>query len=106
MPKRDPNKTPRSKVRAALRRLSLRSRERNAALKREKYTCERCGRKQSKAKGRDPETTVDAVQAHHRAGIARWEQLIDLVYELLLTSPVTWEVLCKECHKECHKEDI
>jgi hypothetical protein len=41
MSKRKPS-TPRSKVRAALRQLWLRSRERAAACKAESYTCEEC----------------------------------------------------------------
>ena len=68
--KRLPN-TPRSKVRAALRQLWLRSRERAAALKREKYTCQRCGVKQSKAKGKEQK-----VEVHHKEGIGNWEIVI------------------------------
>ena len=45
--------TPRSKIRNVLRRyVWLRSRERAAALKREKYSCMECKKKQSKAKGK------------------------------------------------------
>ena len=97
MGKRQPG-TPRSKVRAALRLLSLRSRERAAALKREGYCCERCGVKQSKAKGKEV-----AVQVHHREGIGNWDKVIDLIYEELLCSPDKFEVLCKLCHKEIKK---
>ncbi len=74
MSKRLPN-TPRSTVRAALRQLWLRSRERAAALKRDQYTCQVCGRKQSKAKGKEFD-----VQVHHKDGIGNWEQVIDSVY--------------------------
>lgn len=87
--------TPRSKVRQALRQLSLRCRERSDAMKREKYTCERCGTKQSKAKGREV-----AVEAHHRHGLIEWEKLIDEVYRVLLVPSAQWEILCVKCHDE------
>ena len=86
------NKTPRSRVIAALRRLWLRSRERAVALKREGYCCEKCGKKQSVAKGKEVKLEV-----HHKEGI-EWEQLIDLVFEQLLCNPEKLEVLCKDCH--------
>ena len=92
MPKRSES-TPRSKVREALRRLSLRSRERNAALRRDKYTCQHCGSKQSKAKGREV-----AVEVHHKNGVL-WDVLIDIVYEMLLCHPDDLITLCKSCHQ-------
>lgn len=85
--------TPRSKVRAALRQLFLRSRERAAAIKRDKYTCQTCGVKQSKAKGKEV-----SVEVHHVNGI-EWEDLISIVYEMLLCDPSKLITLCKECHK-------
>ena len=88
--------TPRSKVKQALRALWLRSRERNAALKRTGNTCETCGNKQSKAKGREV-----TLEVHHLNGI-EWEYLIDYVYRHLLCDPKHLEVLCKECHKIEH----
>ena len=92
MGKRLPN-TPRSRIRSMLRQLWLRSRERAAALKRDGYTCQVCGRKQSKAKGKE-----FAVEVHHKHGIANWEKLIDLVYLHLLCNPDNLVTLCKECH--------
>ena len=90
--------TPRSRIRAALRQLWLRSRERAAALKRDGYTCTRCERKQSTAKGKEFK-----VQVHHKSGyIANWELLIDQVYEHLLCSPDNLETICPECHKAEH----
>jgi 5-methylcytosine-specific restriction endonuclease McrA len=86
--------TPRSEAKQALRRLSLRSRERASALKRDKYTCQRCGAKQSRAKGREV-----SVEVHHKWGI-QWEKLIDIVYEMLLCSPDKLVTLCKKCHGE------
>lgn len=92
-------RTPRSRVRAALRQLWLRSRERAAAIKRDKYTCQ-CGKKQSKAKGRE-----FRIEVHHIHGV-QWEPLIDLVYEHLLTHPVNLETLCVDCHNNKHKLNI
>ena len=89
--------TPRSKVRAALRQLWLRSRERAAALKREGYTCQVCGKKQSRAKGRK----ID-VEVHHNNGI-QWEQMVDYVYRHLLCDPKDLTVFCTECHKQEHE---
>ena len=87
--------TPRSRVKQALRQLFLRSRERVAALKRDKYTCVSCGGKQSKAKGKEFK-----VEVHHREGITNWEAVIDAVFEHLLCSPEKLETLCKSCHLE------
>lgn len=91
-------KTPRSRVRAALRQVWLRSRERAAALQRESYCCERCGRKQSVAKGRELKLEV-----HHNRGID-WDGIIDLVIERILVDPSELEVLCKDCHREEHND--
>lgn len=89
--------TPRTFVRSVLRgKLWLRSRERAAALKREGYCCERCGRKQSQAVGREL-----AVEVHHRDGID-WDGVIDLVIERVLVDPSRLEVLCKGCHEKEH----
>lgn len=84
--------TPRSKVRAALRQLWLRSRERGAAIKRDNYTCQRCDRKKSKAKGKEFE-----VEVHHKDGI-NWEGVIDIIVERILVHPDKLVTLCKECH--------
>jgi hypothetical protein len=93
MGKRLPN-TPRSKVRNALRQLFLRSRERAACAKAAQYTCRKCGRKQSKAKGREV-----AIEVHHKEGILHWDFLIDLIYVELLCDPSKMECLCVDCHK-------
>jgi hypothetical protein len=95
--------TPRSRVRAAIRQLFLRSRERAACMKAAQYTCADCGVKQSKAKGREV-----AVECHHRDGIGNWEKVIDLIFDEILCSPDRLEVLCKECHKNtevCREAD-
>jgi 5-methylcytosine-specific restriction endonuclease McrA len=85
--------TPRSQVRSALRQLWLRSRERQAALKRDQYMCCECGVKQSKAKGREVK-----VEVHHMAEVIEWDFLLDYVYRHLLCDPKYLETLCKECH--------
>jgi predicted HNH restriction endonuclease len=96
MGKRQPN-TPRSKIRAAIRQLWLRSRERAAALKRTGYCCERCEVKQSKAKGREVK-----VEVHHKDLILGWEEIIDLIAEHILCHPDKLEVLCVDCHDKEH----
>jgi len=97
MPKKQPN-TPRSRIRAALRQLFLRSRERAAALKEAGYRCQRCGVKQSKAKGREV-----SVEVHHKSGINNWDVLFDAVYRHLLNKD-DMEVLCRECHAKAKVE--
>jgi len=86
--------TPRSQVRSALRRLWLRSRERQAALKRDKYSCQECGVKQSRAKGRHVHVEVD-----HLDGI-EWENILDYVFRHLLVSPEHLETVCKAHHAD------
>lgn len=95
MGRKQPN-TPRSKIRSALRQLWLRSRERAKVLKEAKYTC-KCGKKQSRAKGKEV-----YVEVHHLKEID-WEDLINLVFERLLNPKQ--ECICKECHaKETEKQ--
>ena len=94
--------TPRSKVRAAIRQLWLRSRERGAAIKRDKYTCLRCGVKQSVAKGKEQK-----VEVHHKAGhIPNWELIIDEIFKSILCSPEFLETLCPECHDKNEIVDL
>ena len=89
---------PRSMVRSAIRRLWLHSRERALVLKQQGYCCQLCGVKQSKAKGKE-----QAIEVHHKYGIDNWDAVIDVIYERILCSPATLEVLCPECHKEIEK---
>lgn len=86
--------TPRSRIKAAIRQLSLRSRERAATLKRDNYTCVRCGAKQSRAKGKEV-----YVEAHHIDGI-NWERVYEVIYKEVLVPPEKQQTLCKECHEE------
>jgi 5-methylcytosine-specific restriction endonuclease McrA len=87
--------TPRSQIYSSLRTLWLRSRERASAIKRDKYTCVSCGRKQSKAKGKE-----FSVQVHHKNGISNWEKIVELIREEMLCSADELETLCKECHEK------
>jgi len=87
--------TPRSQIRSALRRLWLRSRERGAAIKRDRYTCQICHRKKSVAKGKEFN-----VEVHHLQGIGNWDTVIDSIYENILCDPKNLVTLCKECHKK------
>jgi predicted HNH restriction endonuclease len=84
--------TPNSTIRAALRKMWLRSRERSKALKNTGYCCADCGVKQSTAKGREVKLEV-----HHIDGI-NWEGLIQLVRERLLQTPDRLKPLCRDCH--------
>jgi hypothetical protein len=95
--KKNTRKTPRSKVKQALRQLWMWSRERATALKENNYTCS-CGKKQSKAKGKEIK-----IEVHHKNGID-WEELIDLVYARLLQTPEDYEIMCVDCHREYHEE--
>ena len=97
MPKRQPN-TPRSQVRSALRRLWLRSRERQSALKRDGYCCQKCGIKQSRAKGREV-----YVEVHHKRNVGNWEEVINLIFLELLCNPEYMETQCKQCHDKKEK---
>lgn len=88
-------KTPRSRVRGMLRQIFLRSKERNACLQRDEYTCCDCGIKQSKKKGH-----VVKVCVHHKGGIDCWDNIIDLIYEQLLCDIDKLETLCIDCHSK------
>ena len=78
----------------------MRSRERASALKREGYCCERCGAKQSRAKGKEV-----YVEVHHKQGITNWQEIYRQIRELLLTDPDDLEVLCVSCHEKEHQEE-
>jgi len=93
------NRTPRTKIRAGLRRIWQGSREKNAALKKAGYRCEMCSVKKSQAKGKEQK-----IQVHHIKKID-WEELIDLVYERLLQTPEDYMCLCPDCHKKIHEKE-
>lgn len=92
--KKRPNKTPKSQVRSALRRLWLRSRERAFALKRDGYRCQECGVKQSKRKGQEVK-----VECHHLNGID-WSKIESYIYRNLLVDPQYLETFCVSCHSK------
>lgn len=97
MAKKNPCKTPRSKIRAALRQVWMRSRERANVLKQGNYSCQKCGVKQSKAKGKEC-----SIEIHHDPPID-WIGIIDTIFERLLDSNQI--PLCKQCHKDIHEAD-
>ncbi len=85
--------TPNSKIRAALRQLFLRSRERSATIKRDDYSCQKCGIKQSRARGKEV-----YVEVHHLQGIENWDEIYRVIRKHLLCDPDLMETLCKKCH--------
>jgi 5-methylcytosine-specific restriction endonuclease McrA len=89
-----------SRIRAALRQLWLRSKERATALRRDKYTCQSCGRKQSKAKGKEFK-----VEVHHKSGGITWDKLITFIRKELLCNPDNLEVMCHDCHMKQHGKE-
>jgi 5-methylcytosine-specific restriction endonuclease McrA len=91
-------RTHKSRIRGMLRQMFLRSVERSEALKRDKYTCQKCGVKQSKAKGKEQK-----VEVHHKSGIDIWEEVIYMIYDELLCDIDNLETLCHECHKKEEK---
>ena len=91
--------TPRSRIKAVLRLLSLRSRERASVIKRDSNTCQVCGKKGSKAKGKEVKVVV-----HHKDGI-NWEKIFKFIYQELLVNPKHMQCICKDCHKEKHSVD-
>lgn len=93
--------TPNTQIRASLRRLFLRSRERRAATKRDKYTCQRCKKKQSVAKGKEFK-----VEVHHKAGITNWPEIYRVIRKYLLCDPADMETLCKGCHEKAEQIQI
>ena len=87
------SRTTRARLKGMLRQIWLRSNERAEALKRDKYSCCKCGKKKSVKKGHEVK-----VEVHHKKGILNWDKLIDLILEELLCNPENLETLCKECH--------
>lgn len=70
-------------------------------MKRDGYTCQECGAKQSKAKGREV-----AVECHH-LNESRIDHITDLIQWYLLCDPADMLVLCKSCHKsETEKQRV
>lgn len=88
--------TPNSQIKSALHKLFLRSRERAAALKRDGYSCQKCGAKQSVSKANPVKVNV-----HHKNGV-KWDVLIAGIREMLLCDLESMETLCVGCHHDEH----
>jgi len=84
--------TPASRISHYIRLCWLRSRERAKILKEANYTCSKCHRKQSKAKGHELK-----VEVHHKKKID-WKKIVEYVRKEVLDKPQ--EVLCVDCHKK------
>ena len=95
--------TPNGRIKDALRKLFLRSRERHTVLKRTNYCCEKCGIKQTKA-GKDEKFWVK-VNVHHNDGID-WDDIIMYIRKQLLVDPEKMTALCEECHGKEHDIDF
>ena len=91
--------TTNSQIRSALRQLFLRSRERSARIKQDGYICQCCGKKQSKAKGKEVK-----VEVHHQEGVLNWQLMFETIREYVLCDPRYLETLCEKCHKDKTKE--
>lgn len=87
--------TPKTIIVRQLRQLWLRSRERGEALKRDKYSCVRCGKKQSKKQGCEQK-----VEVHHKEKVCNWDKIIEVIREELLCDVEKLETLCPECHED------
>lgn len=85
-------RTSRAKIKGELRRLFVQSVERAEAIKRDKYSCCNCNKKQSVKKGFECK-----VQVHHLDSID-WDAIIDLITSQLLCDSSRLQTLCVECH--------
>ena len=97
-PKRKKPVPVKTRVRAALRQLWLRSPQRAEAIRRDGYTCQHCGARQSAAKGAEVKVVV-----HHIDEID-WDGVCELVIERVLQDPSRLTTLCVGCHKAVHKK--
>lgn len=74
--------TPKSQIRAALRQLWLRSRERGLCLKESEGRCFNCG--------------MEPVEIHHQRPID-WERIFQVIREELLNAELL--AVCRDCHQ-------
>jgi predicted HNH restriction endonuclease len=91
--------TPRFLVYGRLRQIFLRSNERAYAIKRDSYTCQTCGKKQSKAKGREVKIHVHHIKEINDA----WKEIEKIIYDKILVHPDGLKALCSDCHKGIKK---
>lgn len=87
--------TPNGQIKSAMRRLFLRSRERAKRLKDDKYICQKCGKKQSRAKGKEI-----YVECHHLDGVENWQEIYRVIRQYLLCDVSKLQTLCSSCHKK------
>jgi hypothetical protein len=93
--------TPDSMIKSAMRLLFMRSRERRAAIRRDKYTCS-CGARASTAKNK-----VVKIEVHHTAeNDINWKRIYDVIREELLCDPKDMITLCRPCHYKIHGKTI
>lgn len=90
--------TPNSRIRASLRVLWLRSRERQACLRAHGNCCAECGIKQTASKGNEVRLDV-----HHSNGVGNWDRIFQVIREELLCDPKHLVPLCEKCHEELHE---
>ena len=69
-----PTRTSRAKIKGHLRQIWVRSYERASAMKRDNYSCTKCGIKKSTKKGAEVK-----VQVHHKERIDIWDEIINLI---------------------------
>lgn len=91
-------RTSRSRIKGELRRLFVKSAERNEAMKRDNYTCQTCFRKKSVKKGSEV-----SVECHHENEID-WDKLIDIIQQVLLCDPSLLHCQCVECHADISRQ--
>lgn len=87
------DRTSDSVLKGNLRRIWTKSYEHAAALKRDCYTCQDCGVKKSKAKGKE-----QSVHVHHKRGNIDWQKIYDVLREELFCDVEHLETLCPDCH--------
>lgn len=87
------NETKKTIIVRHLRLLWLHSWERSEAMKHAHYSCELCGKKQSRKKG-----FKQKVEVHHKKGVGNWDKVVDAIREEILCDPAFLQVLCPECH--------
>lgn len=88
------SETPKSRIVSVLRwYLWLQSKERQETIQRDKNTCQKCGVKGSKAKGKEQKIDV-----HHKKGEIDWDKIVDNLRKDLLCPAEDLECLCPDCH--------
>lgn len=87
-------------IKSKLRQMWLMSMERRYALKRDGYSCQKCGLKQSNKKGEEVR-----VEVHHIHERINWDDIIEYIRMKLLPDPDMLETVCYGCHKLEHKSE-